>query len=242
MINVNKNTAKRAHRILEIAARMAREIDGNGWQVRNQLEEINLNFEGYAEPGYSEPECGIVATGNWNTITQWKDNQRSEISDLPKRIGDLFEKMGIECEWGDEWYSCGCGKLVRTSADSYSWQPSYWMGDGEIMCVDCVEADPSGYLEAHEENEDSCITIKSIDPADHGYIKMNDAPYESGWHPGQNDDPAKVAKELRAKGIERFLFLKDENSQFYSRWSVYVHESQATPDESNLPIEKSAEI
>lgn len=36
----------------------------------------------------------------------------------------------------------------------------------------------------------------------------------------------KVAKELQAKGIERFLFQLDSVGQFDGRWSVYVHESE----------------
>jgi hypothetical protein len=42
----------------------------------------------------------------------------------------------------------------------------------------------------------------------------------------RNDDPHKVAKELRAKGISRFLFNIDDVGQFDSHWSVYVHEDE----------------
>jgi hypothetical protein len=38
--------------------------------------------------------------------------------------------------------------------------------------------------------------------------------------------PAQVAKELRAKGISRFLFNIDDVGQFDSHWSVYVHEDE----------------
>lgn len=222
MSEFNKNTAKRAHRVLEIAARMAQPL---GWTVSGPIEEMWLHFDGYAEPGCNAPN-GIVATGNWNEVTRWNGTERIVVSDLPKRVGDIFERMGIECEWSDEWSTCSdCGKLVRTSADSYSWQPSYWLppGAGELLCIECVKEDPIEYLQAHEGSTNTCLTIDSIDPEEHGYVKHNTDPYESGGHPGQTDHPEKVAKDLRACGIERFLFRLDENSQFYSRWSVYVH-------------------
>ncbi len=226
---MSKNTWKRAQRVLEIAASMAEAADGKGYWIRNHIEEIQLH-SGYAEPGYSEPECGIIATGNWNTIDKWnkETNKHDLISDLPKRVGDIFEKMGIPCEWSDEWSQCGsCYKLIRTSPDSYSWQANYWLGDGDITCAECVKSDPEAYIEAHESDHHMFLSIEDIDPADHGYVLVNDEPYESGWHPGQTDDPKVVAKELVDKGITRFVFRKDENSQFYSKWSVYVHESEA---------------
>jgi hypothetical protein len=219
-----QNIAKRANRILEIALRMS---NGLNWQIRSHIEEICLHYEGYAEPGYSS-ETGLVATGNWNSVDKWntKTNSRQIISNLPERIGNLFEKMGIECEWSDEWTSCHqCGKLVRTQADSYSWTPSYQLGDGELTCIECLEEDPEGYLQSLEDNPDTCNTMTSIKPEKHGYILIDDNK-ETGWHPGQNDDPHKIAKELRDKGISRFIFNMDSVGQFDCRWSVYVHEDE----------------
>ena len=75
-----------------------------------------------------------------------------------------------------------------------------------------------------------------VDPCDHGY-KDTGVEYETGWHPGQTDDPEKIAKELRAKGVSRFLFKIDATGQFDTRWSVYVHE-----DEFELLSESAEEI
>jgi len=218
---MDKNKARRAQRILEIAARMAKQVDGDGWLVQGRVEEIRLHFDGYAEPGYTEPECGIIATGNWNEVDRYValTQTRVEVSHLPKRLGDIFEAMGIEIEWSDEWEECGqCNKLVRTSPDSHCYQPSYTVDNDELNCLDCI--DPEGHVEEREGTTD--LVLSSIDLAEHGYVKRNDAPYESGWHPGQTDDPQRVSEELRKEGITRFVFQKDEQSQFYSKWSVWV--------------------
>jgi hypothetical protein len=230
---MNKNTSKRAARILEIAKNMS---ENN--RVRNYLEEIQLHCEGYAEPGYHSEE--IIATGNWNNVTQYNPltNKQEEISDLPSRIAHLYEKMGIDCEWSDEWAECSCGKLVRTQGDCYSWTPSYQLNDGEITCIDCLKDDPESYLLSLEGNPNVANTIHCILPEKNGYVKMNEAnSYETGFHPGQNDDPKKVAKELEARGLYRYLFNIDDVGQFDTRWSVYVHKDEFNNYECDCELE-----
>ena len=135
---INRKTINRAERILDIARTMAEKV--GGWETSNRIEEIQLHH-GYAETGYTQPKCGIIATGNWNDTTKWdKVAGRTVISNLPSRVCALLEKVGVEIEWSDEWCACNdCGKLVRGCADSYYWKPSYILGDGELKCLECAE-------------------------------------------------------------------------------------------------------
>ena len=142
MDTLRKKTIDRANRILAAAQHDAdnKAKNSSDWRIRNSLEDIQLHYNGYAEPGYADPECGLIATGNWNEITEWRDGERKVISDVPARIARLFEKLGIEIEWSDEWATCeNCGKLVRTEPDGYSWKPSYTLGEGELLCHECTE-------------------------------------------------------------------------------------------------------
>lgn len=165
-----RNIAKRAGRILKIAKHMAASMS---WQVWSAIEEIRLHSEGYAEPGY-DSESDLIATGNWNSIRSYDASTKltTTISDLPQRICNLFEKMGIECEWSDEWFDCSCGKLVRSQGDSYSWTPSFAYYDDEITCIDCLLEDPEGYLSELEGNSEIANTINDINPLDHGYVQV----------------------------------------------------------------------
>jgi hypothetical protein len=143
---LRSRTFDRANHILAAAQHDAsnKAKNSNDWQIRNALEDIHLHCNGYAEPGYTEPDCGIVATGNWNKITTWRNEQTFTISDVPSRIAKLFEKLGIPTEWSDEWVECShCGKLVRSQPDSMSWKPSYTMGDGELWCHECDDTEES---------------------------------------------------------------------------------------------------
>ncbi len=219
---MSTNVGKRVYRVMDIARAMAEKFPG--WQVSSRIDEIQIHADGYAEPGYSESPSGLVATGNWNKIDTYnrETNSHDLISDLPARLYDLLTKLGVECEWSDEWSTCDdCNKLVRTSPDSYGWQQSFVCDDNGLTCHECVkEGDPEEYLESIEGEDRKCNTISSIDPSEYGYVKLEE--YESGLHPGQTDDPRKVAKELRAKGITRFLFNLDDVGQFDARWSCWV--------------------
>jgi hypothetical protein len=153
-----KVKAKAERYLRLIGSFIERASESNGgyqWQVRSMLQNMQLHYNGYAEPGYTDPESGIIATGNWNDITKYVDNMRFTLSDIPSRIGNLFEKLGIPIEWSDEWVDCShCGKLVRTEPDSMSWHPSYTMGEGELWCHECDEPDDeSDKTEGQELND-----------------------------------------------------------------------------------------
>src|SRR5678816_1797897 len=99
----------------------------------------------YAEPGYTNPEKGILFA-DWNDRTTYRVDARTFYSrysaeqfvkthevadpaiveqrdDTMKRLSDLAEKAGYAVEWSDEWSTCDdCGKAVRTSPDSYGWK------------------------------------------------------------------------------------------------------------------------
>ena len=95
--------------------------------------------ESYGEPGYDAPKLGIVFA-NWNNPDRYnrETGHREEVNKDGERFCRIFEKMGFEIEWSDEWYTCDCGKAVRTVEDSYSWTPSYRIIRGELFCLECA--------------------------------------------------------------------------------------------------------
>lgn len=145
-MRTKEQTLSRVNVILDIAQRMAKKQDKEHkeyktYVVSNRIDEITIHIDGYAEPGYSD--ANIVATGNWNNVDiySYTTKSRNVISNLPKRICDLFEKLGVEIEWSDEWATCNdCSKLIRTEPDCHSWKPFYnkaGIEKGECVCLDC---------------------------------------------------------------------------------------------------------
>jgi hypothetical protein len=211
---MNQKVSRRVHLILAIATKLNEKRIENNLKQDYYADSIQIHFDGYAEPGYSDPESGIVALGNWNGA-------------ICSRVRKLFEKMGVECEWSESWDYCdACGKLVRTSPNGYGWLASYLLKDsGNCTCHECLLQDPEKYLALLEDNADKAITL-DVNPEDYGY-KLYASNQETGCHPGQCSDPRAFAKELRAKGKSRFVFKIDASEQFTLVWSVYLHESEA---------------
>jgi hypothetical protein len=182
-----------------------------GWEKTAQSHIENMEYAGeYAEPGYDNPKKGILFS-DWNYF--------------PAKVTDLLEQYGYSIEWEDEWTTCdGCRKALRSSPDSYSWQPSYIEDaeKGNRYCLDCVEEHA---FKQYEDNPRRAVNL-DIDLSKFGYIKIepDKASYESGWHPGQNDDPKEIYARLKMEGHERILFQIDHQSQFYITFCVWKKE------------------
>ena len=88
------------------------------------------------------------------------------------------------------------------------------------------------YLESLE-NDPRTALNDHINPADHGYVRV-EGDFESGFHPGQTDDPRKIFDRLQGQ-YPRLLFVIDDVGQFDTRFSIWtkeeVHDDEST-DES----------
>lgn len=137
-----KKSIDRFNKVMEIARGMAK----NSIQATNQLEEIRLfadDKNAYVEPGYNGK---LVVLGDYNEPDVW-DNEAKERKlclpehpDLFHRISEIFEALGIECEWHDEWSDCQeCGKVFRSEPDSYFWKRYFVYDRGGYSCLKCKE-------------------------------------------------------------------------------------------------------
>lgn len=115
--------------------------------------------------------------------------------------------------FSDEYTTCSnCGKIVKTSADSYSWTPDYVVFQGcMLLCTDCIDIDD--YIEELKNNpKNANVIFDESDFVEKGFIKLNDDEYESGWH-GTNDDPTEIFENLSSK-YEEIIFSITNTSQF----------------------------
>ena len=209
----------------EVQEKFRQEAEGKNYKV----EDVRF-AEGYAEPGYDDPESGVIALGNWNDerVYNKETGKFDTTDDTMPRFAQALEELGVVLEWGDEWVSCHhCGKIVRCSGDSYSWMRSYWNdGEGGTYCVECVKEhylqDYLAFLEGNESNADTF----DLDLDECGYVQY-DEKFEHGLYGGQADDPQIVARSLRALGVERFVFKIDSVGQFDMDFSVWIHKDEA---------------
>lgn len=175
----------------------------------------------YSEPGYSDPASGLIVFGDWNPKCGFSVPKEVQRRDPVSKLSRILEKLDAELEWSDEWDTCcDCGKAIRTQADSYGWTPYYRiLNDCEIVCLDCLDA--AEYLESIEDDSSHCTPVQSkFNPELHGYEKFN-GEFQSGFHGGMNDSPAKILEFMHSKGMKHVVFRQSEQSQFYISFEAY---------------------
>ena len=172
---------------------------------------LDMTAEEYSEPGYSKDHAeGMILFANWN--------------DIPEHIMTYIEKNHT-IEWSDEWMSCQeCGGAVRSQADCWEWTSSYYIfNECEVVCHECIEGDKdlqTSYLSELIDQPNRCNLL--IDLKDFGFEEI-ECGYESGWHPGQNDDPKHILKAAQKQMPDKeFVFGDMTTSQFSVEFCLYA--------------------
>lgn len=188
-------------------------------------------LSGYAEPGYN-PSDAVVVLGNWNPqrYPREGDAPLTREENLGPRLAAALERVGAELEWLDEWDECcECHRAIRTEADSYHWKPSYVELEAARVCHECLMSDTYGEDAFADMIDDPRTCVTWCEPSHiekFGFVKWepgDEHTYESGWHPGQTDDPQKIFDAIKEQNPDtQVLFFLDENSQFYIRFSAYT--------------------
>lgn len=209
--------------------RLVHAATGEEWGDGYTVTDVIL---GYAEPGYGSDDS-VVVLGDWNP-KRWASEGDAPLTPaerLPSRLARSLERVGANIEWLDEWTSCSeCLRAVRTQPDSYSWQASFVVTeDGDTFCLDCLIAQGEDALTEYVNDARKCVSwCEPSHVESFGYVKWESGDphdYESGWHPGQDDDPSAILASIHAAqpGADVVFFL-DESSQFYVRFSAYVRQ------------------
>jgi hypothetical protein len=175
----------------------------------------------YGERGYDDPE-------NWILLSNWNHVKRP--------TQDWLESHGYSLEWSDEWVVSyeNDSKAYRTSPDSYGWKPSYIiLDDGDIIGRDDIESgDEIDTYIGHLLNDSNKADTFDVDWTQHGFVKLNDDSYESGFHPGQNDKPKDILKEAQRKNPNSdFIFSIDSTGQFDLNFSIWARTKENDTNE-----------
>lgn len=170
------------------------------------------------EPGYDE--CV------WRVFYNW--NNASKLLKAVERLHQLG--CPIEAEWSDEWCSCGvCGRYVRTSPDSYSWTRSYAAMNSALVCHECIKEDPDEYIEWLTGKNDfshnppkRANTILDKEALEAAEFRQFADGLENGLHEFQAASPTKIARWLKERGVNEYLFSIDDQGQFDTTFSVWI--------------------
>lgn len=154
---------------------------------------------------------------------RYPDSQYSTPFLVPEPLDELmqaFEEKFGEFGFSDEYDFCGaCGKIIKTSPDSYSWQPDFILTDDGYIHVDCINLDD--VLESHKNHEKALPPQLQQRAIDQGLlIEISDITFENGLHPGMNDDPKIIIRTFKRARID--VWFNVQPSQFYVEFTVLV--------------------
>ena len=171
---------------------------------------------GFSEPGYPINTIGLFA--NWNNVSDKLFNWIEEY------FGDF-----VKPEWIDEWITCDiCGKAVCTEPAYYGWQSSFVTVDHDIICVDCYEDNLDDIIDEYKNTTEKCLPSCFLNLLEkQGFVCYSPDKYckryETGFHPGQTDDPKNVAKEIEKELPEHdYIFILNDVGQFDIKWNVFI--------------------
>lgn len=208
------------------AARLIAAATGDEYGGDNRI------VDGYGI-GYADGDADTVwVSGDWNDVTDYDSETRTFTTrdDTPSRLGRALERIGVQLEWLDCGHTCdGCQLWVHTEPDSYSWLPDHAVIGDSFLCGECIRQDPEELFGEYVNNPDTAITaalLGDLDPTDYGFQRHpdDDAPdYESGWYPGQTDNPHEIAEAIRGKYGDdvEIVFIITGTGQFDLQFAAY---------------------
>jgi len=141
----------------------------------------------------------FVILDSWDDLSKVQDN-------LNRHLPDGLCELEAVSRWGlsDEYATCDrCMRMVRTSPDSWSWQPDWAYIDDDRLCSACLRAEPEAYLAVYR-NSQNLLNDSIIKPDDYGYARVG-VRFERGLHQGQAADPIRIGRILSEADID-FLF------------------------------------
>lgn len=228
----------------DIAQRLIRAATGEDY---GDGELVTNLIGGYADERYGDQDA-LVVLGNWNN-KRWAREGEPELTKaetLPSRLATALDKLGVETLWLDEWNECSvCYRAIRTQPDSYSWTPNYSFTEDGYVCGKCLHEDVGSYVEPYINEATKAITwANAADLAPFGWEpwKPEDVQrYESGWYPGQDDDPRSVLDSIHENHPTlEVVFIIDDVGQFDTHWSAVTRDPaivKAEPEDAGCWVD-----
>lgn len=178
-------------------------------------------FPAFAEMTLTTDDGEVVAVFSPLYLLYW-----AVLSDDLKDILDFISSG----HWSDEWAQCDeCFSAVRTQPDSYGWTRSYVDWEGQVVCHECITADPGPFVDhlldrIREEEGDQPIalpTFMDLDQLPEGWLQLP-VEMDSGlYRSNRCDDPHKLNAALYEMGVLSLWQITDQG-QFETEFCCYV--------------------
>lgn len=155
----------------------------------------------------------VILLGNWNGLD-------------PSTIKAI--ESVAEVAWLDEWVVCSEGRAFRRSPDSAFRPCSFFMQDGDIVPYDTLPQDGTDLCDAlrgygffyseYDTNVEKVVPPCIGDDRLATFATLQSGGHETGWYPGQTDQPEKILAELPPG--EYFIRVRHSH-MFATSWQVW---------------------
>lgn len=178
-------------------------LDYHKRQAESEVENLDW-YEGFS--GYPAPERGILVA-NWNCVSN--------------RTQRLLERYGFVLDWSDEVVRCDdCNLATHSTPQFYGDQRTVTILEDGCWCASCAEKNHAEELIDDSIDNPRKAILLDLDLSSFGFTQHNEI-YESGWYPGQNDDPREIYERLKRKD-NQVIFKVTEVGQFDVRFEAWV--------------------
>lgn len=162
----------------------------------------------------------FVLVDSWETIDLMDDI----LEDSGIDHDDAENELG-EYGFDDEYTMCGCCyNYLKTTPNYYGELPDFVTIENEYFCLECAKDHKKQYIEERINDANNAIRFNLINEDDLnklGFARYNVDSFESGYHAGMNDEPKEIFEKL-SKHYNQIIFIIDESSQFYTKFSDWV--------------------
>lgn len=203
--------------------------DGRGYEynaealvdVVRSLDEVEKFYGYFVFKDEQGDDCTFL-------ILETLEDERLVESVFGKPIEEAMHDMTGKNGWdsygfADEYTTCGeCGRLVRTSPDSYSWTANFAIvNECELLCGHCIKQDSTSYIETLVNDPHRANTILDDSELEEAGFTKIDEEFESGWY-GTNDDPTVIMNKLHDHEFDEVVFNVTSSGQFHTNYEVWV--------------------
>lgn len=183
---------------------------------------INYYYNHYLNPEW-EKVVKDYYNAEWSPsstivpVDYWKRFEKLDYG-IPTDIHDPETYFLID--FSDAYTSCcDTGRLIRTSPDSYSWIPYYWLCDDAILHGDTVKEGYTYEYLADHVNRSKLLNRDIVDPFMLGWEPL-DTKYSNSMFDKVSDDPLVILDKAAANNID--ILFTGTPCQFRTSFEVWV--------------------
>ena len=205
--------------------KMTTQTTENFDKVYDYIRENNVWDDIYMDIADDHEENTYIIMDSWDDIAKFAKIVKQVLGIDEDEEIYIDEVLGVEIVFSDEYNTCSdCHSVIRTSPDSYHWQPDFMMGDGFIACSKCFNENEDyqeDYIEEKINNPKTAINglITEERLEELGFKRVGEE-FESGWY-HKEDSPEEIYEKLSQKYDEVVFFISNVE-QFRINFVTFV--------------------